>query len=332
MNRYPLGQSSPLTRRRFLASAATAAVASGLPRALTAQPVRRRFVIREDRFGRMFPGLEPFFRGEQSAPPGGAPRHREARRHAGRAGRARRRRQAGGDQPDRRPRPEREQPEQPDPHGGHHVHGPVHGSRHDLRPDLAAGRGRPSQPTRPTPARRPSTSTRSTAAGRWSTRSSTYAVPASRERPTKLRIESGGLFEDLPRNGDRTAIIADPRNDENMIIAGLQAAFILFHNKAVDLVRERDRRLSSDEVFQQGAPAHDLALPVDDRSRVPAALHRPGDGERHPPERAALLPAPGRVHPRRVPGRRVPLRPQHGPSLLPREPRRRRTTARRSSG
>jgi hypothetical protein len=80
-----------------------------------------------------------------------------------------------------------------------------------------------------------------------------YVLPSrtSRERATKLRIESGGLFEDLPRNSERTAIIADPRNDENMMISGLQAAMILFHNKAVDLVRDRDRRLASDEVFDR---------------------------------------------------------------------------------
>jgi len=53
----------------------------------------------------------------------------------------------------------------------------------------------------------------------------------------KLRIESGGLFEDLPRASDMTAIIADPRNDENMMLSGLQAAFIKFHNRAVDVVR-----------------------------------------------------------------------------------------------
>ena len=47
--------------------------------------------------------------------------------------------------------------------------------------------------------------------------------------------------EDLPRRLDGTAIIADPRNDENLMIAGLQAAFILFHNRAVGLVA-RDRR------------------------------------------------------------------------------------------
>jgi hypothetical protein len=53
----------------------------------------------------------------------------------------------------------------------------------------------------------------------------------------KLRIENGGLFEDLPRSSNGTAIIADPRNDENLMIAGLQAAFILFHNAVVDMLR-----------------------------------------------------------------------------------------------
>jgi len=53
----------------------------------------------------------------------------------------------------------------------------------------------------------------------------------------KLRIESGGRFEDVPRMSNGTAIIADPRNDENMIISGLQAAFILAHNRVVDQLR-----------------------------------------------------------------------------------------------
>jgi hypothetical protein len=53
----------------------------------------------------------------------------------------------------------------------------------------------------------------------------------------KFRVESGGLFEDLPRNSNRTAIIADPRNDENLMISGLHAAFLLFHNRVVDELR-----------------------------------------------------------------------------------------------
>jgi len=58
--------------------------------------------------------------------------------------------------------------------------------------------------------------------------------PADRD---KLRLESGGLFEDVPRTSDMAAIIADPRNDEHLIIAGMQAAFLAFHNRAVDAVR-----------------------------------------------------------------------------------------------
>ena len=47
-----------------------------------------------------------------------------------------------------------------------------------------------------------------------------------RGHAAKFRIEYGGLFEELPRSKDGTAIIADPRNDENLIIAGLHAAFL----------------------------------------------------------------------------------------------------------
>jgi len=63
--------------------------------------------------------------------------------------------------------------------------------------------------------------------------------PADRD---KLRIGFGGLFEDLPRDSMNTAIIPDPRNDENLMIAGLQCAFILFHNAAVDWARDHGYR------------------------------------------------------------------------------------------
>jgi hypothetical protein len=53
----------------------------------------------------------------------------------------------------------------------------------------------------------------------------------------KLKVESGGLFEDVPRTDGMRAIVADPRNDEHLIISGLHAAFLKFHNNAVDLVR-----------------------------------------------------------------------------------------------
>jgi Animal haem peroxidase len=65
----------------------------------------------------------------------------------------------------------------------------------------------------------------------------------------KFKVGSGGLFEDLPRHENNEAIIADPRNDEHMMIAGLHAAFLLFHNHAVDLVRSRYPSISNEEAF-----------------------------------------------------------------------------------
>ncbi len=53
----------------------------------------------------------------------------------------------------------------------------------------------------------------------------------------KLKIGSNGRFEDLPRESGGKAIIADPRNDEHLVLAGLQAAFLLFHNRALEHVR-----------------------------------------------------------------------------------------------
>jgi hypothetical protein len=55
--------------------------------------------------------------------------------------------------------------------------------------------------------------------------------------PIKLRVESGGTFEDVPRGSDMGAVIADPRNDTNCVVSALHAAFILFHNNAVDHAR-----------------------------------------------------------------------------------------------
>jgi hypothetical protein len=63
----------------------------------------------------------------------------------------------------------------------------------------------------------------------------------------KLRVETGGLFEDLPRRADGAAIVADPRNDEHVVISGLHCAFLRFHNRAVDHVRTH----GAGEVFEE---------------------------------------------------------------------------------
>ena len=59
-----------------------------------------------------------------------------------------------------------------------------------------------------------------------------------KDDPIKLRIESGGIFEDLPRNADLMPMVPDPRTDQHLMISGLHCAFILFHNRAVDHVRQ----------------------------------------------------------------------------------------------
>jgi hypothetical protein len=66
----------------------------------------------------------------------------------------------------------------------------------------------------------------------------------------KLKVESNGPFEDLPRDVNGTALIADPRNDENLVISGLQAAFLLFHTRVVDLIRDEHPAWESEDVFR----------------------------------------------------------------------------------
>ncbi len=52
----------------------------------------------------------------------------------------------------------------------------------------------------------------------------------------KLKVESAVCRGRAPQP-DGTAIIGDPRNDEHVVIAGLQAAFLLFHNRVVERLR-----------------------------------------------------------------------------------------------
>ena len=93
--------------------------------------------------------------------------------------------------------------------------------------------------------------------------------PADR---AKFKVEHGGQFEDLPREAGGRAIIADPRNDENLMIAGLQAAFLLFHNRVVEKLREDgdDRRLTSSEHLTDVA----FALPGRRKTTINARCSR----------------------------------------------------------
>jgi hypothetical protein len=121
---------------------------------------------------------------------------------------------------------------------------------HDMTFDTSSRLGVPTRPERSPNARTPTFDLDTVYGGGPTSSPQLYQ---SRDR-AKFRIEAGGLFEDLPRAGDDgTAIIGDPRNDENMMIAGLQAAFLCFHNKVVDQLR-------SDKDFNRAARAEHASL------------------------------------------------------------------------
>lgn len=118
---------------------------------------------------------------------------------------------------------------------------------HDMTFDTTSRLGRPTRPVTAPNARNPAFDLDSVY-GDGPAGSPTLYDPNDK---AKFRVESGGLFEDLPRDGNNVAIIADPRNDENLIIAGLHAAFLLFHNKAVDLIRFQSPSISNEDAFRE---------------------------------------------------------------------------------
>ena len=52
----------------------------------------------------------------------------------------------------------------------------------------------------------------------------------------KLLIDHHDNQDDLPRNAQETALIGDPRNDENIFVAALHLTMLKFHNAVVDRV------------------------------------------------------------------------------------------------
>jgi hypothetical protein len=85
---------------------------------------------------------------------------------------------------------------------------------------------------------------------------------------------------DVPRNLDGSAIIGDPRNDENEVIGQLQVAFIRFHNRLVDdnpswsEQRARDTEIS----YWQWVALHDLLPHFVGQDRVDALMRGGGHG------------------------------------------------------
>ncbi|MEO6316443.1 MAG: heme peroxidase family protein [Chitinophagaceae bacterium] len=56
---------------------------------------------------------------------------------------------------------------------------------------------------------------------------------------------------DLPRNSQNTALIGDPRNDENLIVSQMQVVFLRFHNILVDAIRLKYPTKSAAVVFTE---------------------------------------------------------------------------------
>ena len=104
---------------------------------------------------------------------------------------------------------------------------------HDVTFDLGSTLGQPTRPEDSTNTRSPGMDLDSVYGG-GPVRSPQLYGRRTFSNPLggiKLRVENGGLFEDLPRTADGTAILGDPRNDEHVILAGLHAAFLDSHHE-----------------------------------------------------------------------------------------------------
>jgi hypothetical protein len=236
----------PFNRRKFLGALGSGAVALGAPGLLgladaAAHDGGRRFFLREDRFGRIFPRLDAFAQPSAAlsaalldiGKPGGI---LDARDNL-----------AAG------PIALIVDPalNVNNPNNTTHTAGTTFMGQfmdHDMTFDLTSKLGEPTEPEDSPNARTPALDLDSVYGGGPRKSPELYEAHG---RKIKFRLESGGLFEDLPRTSNNTAIISDPRNDENLIIAGLQAAFLLFHNNAVDHVAKRHPRMDSDDVFDE---------------------------------------------------------------------------------
>ena len=67
----------------------------------------------------------------------------------------------------------------------------------------------------------------------------------------RLLVGSSNGGDDLPRNSQQTALIGDPRNDENTFVGQLHLTMIKFHNRVVDLVEgDPSLRRGSESTFE----------------------------------------------------------------------------------
>jgi hypothetical protein len=74
-----------------------------------------------------------------------------------------------------------------------------------------------------------------------------------KNRGVKLLVGTNpnGANPDLPRSDQEVALIGDPRNDENLIVAQLHLLFIRFHNNVVEHVRAQRAELGVGDLFRE---------------------------------------------------------------------------------
>jgi hypothetical protein len=117
---------------------------------------------------------------------------------------------------------------------------------HDITFDQTSTLGVPQNPSISPNTRTPALDLDSVFGGGPGQRPDLYVHNADGSVGPKLKLGSGGVHEDVPRvaNGDGSyrALLGDPRNDESVIIAGLQCAHILFYNRLLDELSEHDLR------------------------------------------------------------------------------------------
>jgi hypothetical protein len=244
-----------VTRREFLGALGAGAVAPALVglggRNAHAQSLeqtlerllRGRHVIRPNRFGRLFPNLPPF------ALPGAA--IEAALRELGKPGGlmdAKDNLAAGPVLLITEPANSAANRDNPNQTAGVTFFGQF--LDHDFTFDLNSRLGVPAVPEESPNERTPALDLDSVYGG-GPARNPELHERRNRRVGARLRIENGGLFEDLPRTRNNVAIVGDPRNDENLIISGFQAAMIRFHNNVVDLLAARNRHDEPDEIYRR---------------------------------------------------------------------------------
>jgi hypothetical protein len=113
---------------------------------------------------------------------------------------------------------------------------------HDITFDQTSQLGVPQNPLTSPNTRTPALDLDSVFGGGPGRRPDLYVSNRDGSVGPRLKIGTGGVHEDVPRvpNGDGTysPLLGDPRNDENLIIAGLHCAHILFYNRVLDELAE----------------------------------------------------------------------------------------------